>query len=116
MNKLVCPNGTFEISVAKTFFCRFIGLMFMSQKSFCGGLLIPKCSSIHTFFMRFYIDVVFLDKTNKVLRTVKNLKPWCMVAPVSFAKSVVELKAGFIDKFGIKEGITLSLQYQINVE
>jgi len=114
MNKLICPNGTLEICVAKNFFSRFLGLMFMPQESFCGALLIQKCSSIHTFFMRFCIDVVFLDKTYKVLRVVKNLKPWRVVAPISCASSVLELKPGFADKYGIKEGITLSFEYQIN--
>ena len=111
MNKLICPNGTLEIDVAKTFFNRFKGLMFMPQESFCVVLLIQKCSSIHTFFMRFCIDVVFLDKTYKVLMVVKNLKPWRMVVPVSCASSVLELKPGFADKYGIKEGITLLFEF-----
>ena len=111
MNKLVCPNAVIEICLAKTFLSRFIGLMFIHKESFCGALLIPKCSSIHTFFMRFCIDVVFLDKTNTVVRVIKNLKPWRVVALVSFAKSVVELKPGFADKYGIKEGVTLAFEH-----
>ena len=111
MNKLICPNGTLEICVAKTFFSRFLGLMFMPRDSFCGALLIQKCSSVHTFFMRFCIDVVFLDKSNKVLRVVKNLKPWRVVTPISCASSVLELKSGFADKYIIKEGITLLFEF-----
>jgi len=83
----------------------------MPQEFFCGALLILKCSSIHTFFMRFYIDVVFLDKTYKVLRVVKNLKSWHVVMPVSSASSVLELKAGLVDIYGIKEGITLLFEF-----
>ena len=109
MNKLVCPKGIIEISVARTFFGRFLGLMFIPQESFCGGLFIPKCSSIHTFFMHFCIDVIFLDKTSKVIKIVKNIKPWRVILPVRLAKAVIELKADFADKYGIKEGITLSL-------
>ena len=81
-NKLYCQNGSFEVLVAKSFFSRFLGLMFVSPKNFYKALLITNCSSIHTFFMRFCIDLVFLDKNNMVLKVIDELKPWRIVAPV----------------------------------
>ncbi len=108
--KIICPNGVLEIAVANTFFSRFIGLMFLSEKAFCGGLLLTNCNSIHSFFMRFCIDVVFLDKSNKVVKVVKNLKPWGVVLPVANASSTLELNCGLADIYGIDVGLELVLK------
>jgi hypothetical protein len=40
------------------------------------GLLILKCNCIHTWFMRFPIDATFLDQDDKVVKVVRNIKPW----------------------------------------
>ena len=71
------------------------------------GLLIPKTSSIHMFFMRFPIDAVFLDKELRVRRVAAELAPW-RVAWKSGSKSVLELPAGAAAKAGIQVGSRLS--------
>ena len=59
------------------------------------------------FFMRFPIDVVFLDQSNNVVKVVPNIKPWRMVPPVSGAQSALELPTGTIDgNKDIREGDT----------
>jgi hypothetical protein len=55
--------------------------------------LVP-CPTIHTFFMKFPIDVLFLDGGLKVRRVIENLKPWRLSPWVSSAHSILELKAG----------------------
>ena len=40
------------------------------------GLLIPHCNAIHTFFMSYPIDATFLDKEGRVVKTVRNIRPW----------------------------------------
>ncbi len=58
----------------------------------CGLWIIP-CEGIHTFFMRFAIDVIFLDKQNRVRKIRPALRPWRLSACIT-AKSVLELPAG----------------------
>jgi uncharacterized membrane protein (UPF0127 family) len=58
------------------------------------GLWIVPCPMIHTFFMRFPIDVVFLDRQLKVRRVMEDLKPWRLSPWVFSAHSVLELAGG----------------------
>ncbi len=59
------------------------------------GLWIVPCESVHTFFMRFAIDLVYLDKKNKVKKVRSAVRPWRVSACLS-AHSVLELPAGTI--------------------
>ncbi|MCL2144942.1 MAG: DUF192 domain-containing protein [Endomicrobia bacterium] len=63
-----------KIAEAKTFKDKFLGFMFKKTADY--GILFEKCNSIHTFFMRFNIDVIFMDKNKTVIKEVRNLKPW----------------------------------------
>ncbi len=58
--------------------------------------LVP-CPTIHTFFMKFPIDVLFLDGGLTVRRVVENLKPWRLSPWVPSAHSILELKGGALD-------------------
>ncbi len=49
---------------------------------------------IHTFFMRFPIDLVFLDRANQIVRIVPNVKPWRLTVPIFGARACLELEAG----------------------
>ena len=70
---------------------------------------IAPCSAVHTFFMRFVIDVVFVDRQGGVLKGVADLKPWRIAArPGAYA--VVELNAGAIRRSELKVGDRLSLR------
>jgi len=61
---------------AEGFFARAKGLIGRKGLERGTGLLIPKCNCIHTFFMRFPIDAVFLDKAGNPVKTVRNIRPW----------------------------------------
>ena len=52
------------------------------------------CPTIHTFFMKFPIDVLFLDGGLRVLRSIEGMKPWRLSPWVLSAHSILELKAG----------------------
>ena len=69
-----------------------------------NALLIEKCNSIHTFFMRFNIDAVFITKNGEIIKTVENILPWRAIFPVKNTKSVLELPAGKIKELSIKTG------------
>ena len=96
-----------KIIVAKNIFSRLKGLMF-ERKMKGDGLLLDPCYSIHTFFMKFSIDAVFLDKEGKVVKILRDLKPWRMSWYYPGAKQVLELKAGDLPST-IKEGDMLEL-------
>src|SRR5881392_457659 len=72
------------------------------------GLLLRPASSIHTFFMRFPIDAVFLDKGLVVLGVEDALEPWRATSHRG-AKAVLELPAGESSRRGISVGDRLSL-------
>jgi uncharacterized membrane protein (UPF0127 family) len=72
------------------------------------GLLIKPCGSVHTFFMRFPIDVVFLDRELSVLAVRPEVRPW-RTAGARGAKVVLELAAAEAARLGIEPGMQLRL-------
>ena len=62
-----------KILIAKSFKDKLLGLM--NKKNIDYGLLITNCKSIHTFFMKENIDVLLLDKNNRILMINRNIKP-----------------------------------------
>lgn len=62
--------------VARTAFERMRGLIGRRPPPRGEGLLIPHCNAIHTFFMAYPIDAVFLDRDGRVVKTVRNIRPW----------------------------------------
>src|SRR2546421_11548132 len=73
------------------------------------GMLIDSAPSVHMFFMRFPIDVVFLDRDWMVVRVVHALKPW-RVAGARRAVAALELPAGAAAEAGLQEGDVLVLE------
>jgi uncharacterized membrane protein (UPF0127 family) len=82
------------VTKADTTASRVKGLLGREKMSPSEALWIIPCSNIHTFFMRFPIDVLFLDERLKVLRVIENLKPWRISPWVWKAQSVLEMGGG----------------------
>ena len=95
--RLVAADGRVvvdDLEIARTSWARFVGLMGRPSLPLGAGLWLEPCNSIHMFFMRFAIDVLFLDRQNRVKRVMLNLKPW-RISPIVFgARTTVELPAG----------------------
>ena len=72
--KRVVLHGV-EADVAETFWARARGLIGRPAPPAGRGLLIPRCNAIHTLFMRFPIDVTFLDMRGDVVKVVRNVRP-----------------------------------------
>src|SRR5947209_14287310 len=68
------------------------------------ALVIEPCTSIHTCFMRFSIDVLFVSREGRVLRAISRLQPWRLTRVYSQAALVVELPAGTIERAPLREG------------
>lgn len=68
-----------------------------------GGLWIVPCESVHTFFMKFPIDLVYLDRKKQVKKVRSNVGPWRLSACLS-AHSILELPVGSISSSQTKPG------------
>ena len=87
-----------ELLVARTHWTRFRGLMTTDASRFRRGqgLWIVPCHGVHTFAMRFPIDVLYLDQERIVIHIEEELKPWRMAAVRARATSVLELPTGTV--------------------
>lgn len=95
--------------VADTFWSRLIGLLNRNSLEKGEALVLKPANSIHTFFMRFPIDALFLDKNSKVIGITHVIKPF-RFSPVYFgAYSVIELPAGTLQLTQTKLGDSVKL-------
>jgi uncharacterized membrane protein (UPF0127 family) len=95
-------------AVASTPFARMRGLLGRRGLDAGEGILLRPASSVHTFFMRFPIDVVFLGRDGDVLKIEPWLPPW-RTAGARGAKTVVELPAGEAERRGLRTGDRLEV-------
>lgn len=87
-----------NVQIADTFFSRMKGLLGRCELKEQEGIIITHCNSIHMFFMKFAIDVLFLDKDKRVVGMCHSIKP-NRLSPIFFkAKMALELPAGTIAK------------------
>ncbi len=68
------PLG-FEVPVATTRLSRLLGLALLPRDRAGPGLLLPRCRSVHTFGMRFALDVIFLDREGRVIELRRGVLP-----------------------------------------
>ena len=85
-----------DVRVADNLFTRMKGLLGKKELLQGEALWIKPCFSIHTFFMKFPIDVLFLDKTNQVIAVVSNLTPNRLTRLYPRSFSVLEFPIGTI--------------------
>lgn len=90
--------------VAKTFWSRFRGLMFRRSFKPMDALIFHNCGAIHTYFMRFSIDVVCLDSSCRVSALGESIRPGRIFAPTRRTKTVVELPEWTIKNSHISVG------------
>ena len=88
------------LRIADRFSSRLRGLMLAPPLADHEGLLLTGCSSIHSAFMRQTIDVIYLDRNDRVVRCVQRLRPWS-VSMAWAATQVLELAAGSIGRYAI---------------
>lgn len=90
--------------VAENPWTRSVGLLGRKGLAESRGLWIRPCSSIHTLFMRFAIDVLYLDRQRRVVKVVRRLPPFRFSLGGRGAHSVIELPAGALDGFDLAPG------------
>lgn len=98
-----------QVERAESFGTRLVGLLGRRGLDVEEGLWIEPCDSVHTFFMRFPIDVAFVDRAGVVLRRYDELKPWRATRLHAKARACVELAAGTLARNEIEVGTRLAL-------
>jgi hypothetical protein len=93
--------------LAETMFTRLRGLLGRKGLAEGEGLLLRPASSIHTAFMRFTIDAVFVDRENRIVKVAAELRPWRMAA-CRGSRAVLELPAGEAARRGMRPGVSLT--------
>lgn len=91
-----------RVPVARSLIQRTIGLIGRGQEA--SFLLIPKCSAVHTWFMRVPIDIVFLDDAGIVVSIRESVRPWRVRLGPSRATAVLELPGGHARQIGLVVG------------
>lgn len=82
----------FEVRVALGLRARLLGLALLDRHRAGGGLLIPACSSVHTFGMRFPLDLLFLDREGTVVAAHRSVGR-CRIVSCRTAAAVLELSS-----------------------
>ncbi|HEY9059161.1 MAG TPA: DUF192 domain-containing protein [Pseudobacteroides sp.] len=99
-----------NLAVADSFIKRFSGLMAKRELPSGSGLLLTKCNSIHMCFMKFSLDIIFIDDSMKVVHLIKAIPPWRVSGIVRSAKSTIELPVGTIDVSSTEIGDLLDFE------
>ena len=103
-----------RLEVAETPWARMRGLLGRQDLPRDMGLLIRPCGSVHTWFMRFPIDVLFLDGEDRVVRIVSSLRPFRAASCLGRAVAVLETAAGVAETIGLREGDRLVTEEPTN--
>lgn len=100
---LKCGRGVLTIRLAYSFWERAVGLLstkFLEQHE---GMHIRPCADVHTCFMRFPIDIIFLDSDSKILKIVESVPPYRFVWGPKGSSSVLEMTAGASSYWGLEK-------------
>lgn len=93
-----------DARLADGFVSRFFGLMGRKGVPEGGGLLLTHSASIHSFFMRFRFDAIFLDREDRVVKVVPAMRQWWLAFGGRGAKDTLELPAGVAARTGTVAG------------
>ena len=99
-----------EILLADNFLTRLRGLLGFKCFNKNQAMVLRPCNSVHTFFMHFSIDVLFVDKDNKVVKIVRNMKPFKATMICLKSKFVIEFPVGVVDSTKSSIGDILQIQ------
>jgi uncharacterized membrane protein (UPF0127 family) len=94
--------------VAGSIMQRIFGLHLLPRLEPGEGLLLPGSTTIDTTFMSYPIDLVFVDRSRRVTKTVRDMRPWRMVLRTGGGHDCIELPAGTVAESGVQAGDELT--------
>jgi uncharacterized protein len=89
---------------------RMVGLLGRTTFDAGDGLVITPCWMIHTWFMRFPIDVLFIDRDGVVLRAIESLGPFRIASGSPRARTTIELPAGTLRRIPVVAGMRVNME------
>lgn len=98
-----------NLILANTALTRLRGLLGRASLAPQEALWLRPCNSVHTWWMRFAIDVIFLDRELRIVRLIENLRPFRLTRPSWQAASVVEMTAHSITRLNLQVGEQLRI-------
>lgn len=93
-----------KLSVAESFLERAKGLLGRNSLELNETLWIKPCNNIHTFFMKFNIDCIFINRSMQIEKIYASVPPFRIIGPVWKSFSIIEAPAGFCEKWNLKKG------------
>ncbi|AWK11180.1 hypothetical protein SSP531S_18060 [Streptomyces spongiicola] len=99
-------EGPVDLLIAASYGARYRGLL--GRDGLHGALMLTPCASVHTFRMRFTIDVAYLDKELRVL-DVRTMRPGRLGLPRPRSRHVLEAEAGAMARWGVRPGVRLAI-------
>ena len=104
VEKFFINGATLDVELADNFFGRLRGLMFRRRLPEGRGLLLAPCNSVHMLFMRFAIDVIYLDENFRIKKIVRDLTPWLGMSVCFGAWGALELPCGSAKRLKLAVG------------
>lgn len=98
-----------RVVLANTFFTRLRGLIGRRRLAPAEALWLRPCNGVHTWWMHYAIDVIFLDRELRIVKLVENLRPFRLTAPHRAARSVLEMSAHTISRTRLQVGDKLEI-------
>jgi uncharacterized membrane protein (UPF0127 family) len=92
-----------SVEVASTRRARRRGLLGRDHLDTAAALILEPCAAVHTAFMRFNIDVIFVDRAGYAVKIVENVPPWRMALSLR-AHTVIEMAAGSVSRYHVLLG------------
>ncbi|WP_149183871.1 DUF192 domain-containing protein [Streptomyces sp. TRM49041] len=99
------------VEVAASYRARARGLL--GRDGLDGAMLLTPCGSVHTFRMRFAIDVAYLGRDLTVLTVVRAMRPGRLGLPRPRARHVLEAEAGAMERWGVRPGVRLAVDVPV---
>jgi uncharacterized protein len=99
-----------KLVTAENLFGRMKGLLGRKSLTDGEGLLIRPCKGIHTFGMRFPIDVLFIDGNGCVIAAISNLRPYRLTRLYPGASGAIELSAGTLAATATRTGDLIEIK------
>jgi hypothetical protein len=98
-----------RVTTARGPVSRLVGLIGRRELPTGEALMIQGCAWVHTLFLRFPIDVVYVDRDMRIIRIDRHLRPWSIGCPCGGTSSVIEIAGGTATDIGLAEGDFLRL-------
>ena len=98
-----------NVLIARTFFKRVKGLLGRSELPSGQALILEPCNAVHTFFMRFPIDLLFVDNNYRVIKALSGIVPNRLSCTYWKSRLVIELPCGVLKLTGTRDKDQLQL-------